>query len=75
METSWKDVLTSIAPFILLLALWFFLWRQMRKGPSSTKKNVIDPMQEMLERVIVPEVRALRQSVDALREEMKGRGQ
>jgi len=32
-------------------------------------------MQEMLERVIVPEVRALRQSVDALREEMKGRGQ
>jgi len=73
MESSWSSILTSIAPFVLLLALWFFLLRQMRRGGNTTKKNFIDPMREMLEGVIVPEIRALRESVDALRAEIKAR--
>ena len=73
MENSWTNILTSIAPFILLLALWYFLFKQMRKGSSTTKKNLIDPMREMLETVIVPEIRALRESVDALRAEARNK--
>jgi ATP-dependent Zn protease len=68
------QILISILPFLALLALWFFLLKRMGKGAETTKKNFIDPMQEMLERAIVPEIRALRQSVDSLREEMKNRG-
>jgi ATP-dependent Zn protease len=71
MDTFWTSTLVSIAPFVLLLALWFFLLRQMRKGGSSTKKNLVDPMEEMLKAVIVPEIRALRESVESLRAEIK----
>jgi hypothetical protein len=68
------QTLVSILPFVLLLVLWFFLLKSMGKGAQAkNKKNFIDPMQEMLEKAIVPEVRALRESVDALRADFKAR--
>ena len=69
----WMEMLYSIAPFVLLIALWFLLARQLSNRAGSTKKNFIGPMQEMLQTVIVPEIRALRESVDALRADIKAR--
>jgi len=66
----WVSLLVNIAPFVLLLGLWFFLLRQMRKSENSNQRTVVEPMRKLLQDEIVPEVRALRESVDALRKEM-----
>jgi hypothetical protein len=65
------QILISVLPLLVLLGLFLFLLKRVGKGSETTKKNFIDPMQEMLERVIVPEIRALRESVDALRAEIR----
>jgi hypothetical protein len=75
MESSWSSILTSVVPFVLLLALWFFLLKKIRGGTATTKKNLVDPFQEMLQTVIVPEIRALRESIDALSAEVKSRNE
>jgi hypothetical protein len=74
MESSATSILVSALPFLLILVLWFLLLKQHRGGPLKTQKNFIDPMQEMLEKTIVPEIRALRESVDRLGAEIKVRG-
>ena len=73
MATDWTSTLVGIAPFLALLALWFFLLRQMRKGASNTRKNLVDPLREIVQTDVVPEIRALRESVDALRADIKAR--
>jgi ATP-dependent Zn protease len=73
MENYWTSMLVSIAPFLALLALWFFLLRQMSKGAGNTKKSLVDPLREIAQAIIVPEIRAVRESVDALRAEIKAR--
>jgi len=73
MATDWTSILVSIAPFAALLALWYFLLRKIRRETSDTRKNLVDPLQEIVQTIIVPEIRALRESVDALRAEIKAR--
>ena len=75
MENLGTSMLVSIAPFVALLVLWFVLLRQMRRGNQATRKNLIDPMREMLQTVVVPEIRALQESVEALRADLKARDQ
>jgi len=74
MHTTASSVLALSAPFILLLALWFFLLNAMRKGRFGYQKTIIGPMQEMLQATIVPELHALRDSVDRLSAEIKSLG-
>ena len=66
-------MLISVAPFALLLLLWFLIAGQLRRGGSNTKKNLVDPLREIVQTDIVPEIRALRESVDALRKELADR--
>jgi hypothetical protein len=75
MESSATSILISVLPFVLLLALWFFLLQQMRKGGRLNRSSLIDPMQQMLVQTIVPEMRALRESVDRLGAEIKALGE
>ena len=73
MPEYWSNMLVSIAPFVLLLALWFFLLRTMRRGKGSTQQTLIEPMRSVIREEVVPEIRALRDSVDALRRELADR--
>ena len=73
MEIAWKDTFISVAPFVLLLVLWFVLYMGIRKWRASLKKNLVDALQESTQTTVVPELRALRESVDALRAEIKTR--
>jgi len=63
----------SIAPFVLLLVLWFVLYIGIRRLKASLKKNLVDALQESAQTAVLPEIRALRESVDALRTEIKAR--
>ena len=65
------QILISVLPFVALLALWFFLLKRMRSGDATYTKGYLDPMQEMIRLEILPEIRALRESVDALRADIK----
>jgi len=67
------QTLISIAPFVLLLVLWFFLYIGFRRLNASLKKNLVDALQESAQTAVLPEIRALRESVDALRAEIKAR--
>jgi len=60
--TNW---LINITPFAILLVLWFFLLRYLQ---SKQKKDV-----EKIPASVAAELRALRESVDALRAEVKAR--
>jgi len=71
MENSATSILISALPFVLILVLWFFLLKRIRGGALRNQKNLIDPMQQMLEKTIVPEIRALRESVERLGAEVK----
>jgi hypothetical protein len=73
MEIAWKDTFISVAPFVLLLVLWFVLYIGFRRLKASLKKNLVDALQESTQTTVVPELRALRESVDALRAEIKTR--
>ncbi len=75
MGNNWAHILGSVAPFLVLLAIWFFLLAGMRKNKWGWgyRKNIVEPMREVLQSDIVPEIRALRESVDALRKEMADR--
>jgi hypothetical protein len=73
METPWTTILEAIGPFVLLLGLWFFLFKLMRNQRHSVKKTYIDPMQDMIRADILPEIRLLRESIDKLRNEIKAR--
>jgi hypothetical protein len=73
MEIAWKDTLINVAPFALLLVLWFVLNIRFRAWRVSLKKNLVDALQESAQAVVLPEIRALRESVDALRAEIKAR--
>lgn len=73
MAHDWTHIFLMILPFLLLLALWFFLLKQMQKGKFGYQQTVIEPMREVLQSEIVPEIRALRESVDALRKEIADR--
>jgi hypothetical protein len=63
----------NIAPFVVLLALWFVLYIGFRKCRASLKKNLVDALQESNQTAVLPEIRPLRESVDALRAEIKAR--
>jgi len=73
MGNAWPYMLVNVVPVLLLLAFWLFLFRLMRKGNFGYRKTVVEPMREVLQSEIVPEIRALRESVDALRAEIKAR--
>ena len=79
MENYPTSMFVAIAPFILLIALWvaLFVWfKQVRgKAKSNAYNHYIEPMREMLQHEIVPEIRALRESIDALRKEIGDRRQ
>ena len=60
-------------PFLLILVLWFFLLKQMQKAKFGYQHTVIEPMREVLHSEFVPEIRALRDSIEALRKEMADR--
>ena len=69
------SILSSVLPFVLLLAIWAVLLVWLRGNSKRAKKTAresyIDPMREMLQIEIVPEIRALRESVEALRAQVK----
>jgi hypothetical protein len=67
------QIFISIAPFVLLLVLWFVMYIGFRSLKASLKKNLVDALQESSRTVVLPEIRALRESVDALRAEIKPR--
>jgi cell division protein FtsB len=73
MEIVWKDTLISVGPFVLLLVLWFVVYIRIRAWRASQKKNLVDALQESIQTAVLPEIRALRESVDALRAEIKAR--
>jgi ATP-dependent Zn protease len=73
MSNYWSSILTSVAPFALLLALWFFILRRMQAGKQRAAENPFGPPQQMSTSEIVAELRSLRQSVDALRKEIADR--
>jgi hypothetical protein len=63
--------LVTVVPFLLLLALWFVLLKMARSGRSSPKSDLVEPMREMLQTLLIPEIRALRESIDGLRADIK----
>jgi cell division protein FtsB len=73
MEIAWKDTLITVAPFVILLVLWFVFYIGFRRLKASLKKNLVDALQESAQTAVLPEIRALRESVDALRAEIKAR--
>jgi hypothetical protein len=73
MGNAWPFMLVNFVPILLLLAFWLYLFRFMRKGNLGYQTTVIEPMREVLQSEIVPEIRALRESVDALRKEIADR--
>jgi ATP-dependent Zn protease len=73
MHADWIQILTSVAPFLILLALWFFLLQRMRSGNATYQKKYIDPMQAMIRSEILPEIALLRESVDKLRTQIDPR--
>jgi polyhydroxyalkanoate synthesis regulator phasin len=70
MPAHW--IVTAL-PFLLILVLWFFLLKQVQKAKFGYQNTVIEPMREVLQTEIVPEIRALRESIDALRKEIADR--
>ncbi|MGA1981123.1 MAG: hypothetical protein ABSG84_01510 [Acidobacteriaceae bacterium] len=73
MSNYWSSILTSVAPFALLLALWFFILRRMQAGKQKAGENPFGAPQQMAPTDVAAELRALRQSVDNLRAEIKAR--
>ncbi len=71
MTGEWKEILTSVAPFLLLLALWFFLLKRLQAAKRTTSESPFGPPQPMTTSEVAAELRSLRQSVDALRAEIK----
>jgi hypothetical protein len=60
----------TVLPFLLLLALWFFLMKRLQANKQPTVEELIGPIREMLLKDVGPEIRSLRESVDALRAEI-----
>ena len=75
MEPATTQILVSVAPFLLLLALWFFLLKHMQGAKRAANENPLGPPQQMATSEIVAELRSLRQSIDSLRDDIKGRDQ
>jgi len=73
MGIAWKDTLIAVAPFAVLLGLWFVVYLCIRSWRASRRKNLIYALQESDRMTVLPEIRALRESVDALRAEIKAR--
>jgi hypothetical protein len=70
MNSYSTNILVSIAPFLLLLVLWFVLLRRMQAG-KRTVNSPFGMTQEMATSDVVAELRSLRQSVEALRVDIK----
>jgi len=65
------NLLATIAPFVFFALLWFFLLRRMmRKGGQPLSES----MRTVVREEVVSELRALRESVDALRKDLNDRG-
>ena len=65
-------MLVNIAPFALLLVLWFSMQRSMKaRKQAATGENPFGTAQHMASVDIVAELRALRQSVETLRADIK----
>ena len=64
-------MLVSVAPFALLLALWFILLRRMQARKQRAAENPFGASPEMAPTDVAAELRALKQSVDALRADIK----
>ena len=70
MPDAWLNTLVSSAPFFLILLLWFFLLRNMRKGGKDSYSNSI---RQAVREELAPELKALRESIDALRKDLNDR--
>jgi spore maturation protein SpmA len=75
MTDTFVKALVILAPLLLLLALWLFLLRAMRKGNFGYQKTVVEPMRKVLQEDVVPEIRAIRESIDALTSDLKARNE
>ena len=65
-------MLVNIAPFGLLLVLWFYMMRSMKaRKQAAPGENSFGTPQQMASADVVSELRSLRQSVDALRADIK----
>jgi HAMP domain-containing protein len=71
MQNHWTNMLVSVAPFLLLLVLWFFLLRRIQAGKRTTREDPFGPPQQMTTTDVAAELRSLRQSVEALRADIK----
>jgi len=67
------SILTAVLPFVAIALFWLFLWKQMRKGKNTSQQTLIEPMRKVLQEELVPEIRALRESVEALRKDLNDR--
>jgi hypothetical protein len=67
------EMLLSIAPFVLLLVLWFLMMRSLRAEKQKAKESPLGGQPDMVPANVVAEIRALRESVDSLRKEMADR--
>ena len=46
-ESSWTSVLTLLAPILLLLILWFVLWRRIGFGKGGYRKLISENQERM----------------------------
>ena len=60
-------------PFIVLFAVWFFMVWTMRRGKGIGYRYQVGIRREALREEIVPEIKALRESIEALRKDLNDR--
>lgn len=62
-----------ILPFLVFLAVWIFLEWMMRRRKGFLYQYQVGIFREALHEELVPEIRALRESIDALRKDLNDR--
>jgi flagellar biosynthesis/type III secretory pathway M-ring protein FliF/YscJ len=71
MRTDITSSLVTIVPFLLLLFLWFICLRVFQTKADEKRKQLAETMQELIQTNVVQEFRALRESVEGLRADLK----
>jgi flagellar biosynthesis/type III secretory pathway M-ring protein FliF/YscJ len=71
MHTDIPSSLVIVAPFLLLLFLWFICLRVFQTRADEKRKQFAETMKELIQTNVVPEFRALRESVEGLRADLR----
>jgi hypothetical protein len=71
MHTDIPSSLVTVAPFLLLLFLWFICLRVFQTRADEKRKQLAETMKELIQTNVVPEFRALQESVEGLRADLK----